>query len=407
MLQTLLDHIAGQQDELIDLQKHLVAIPALGPSNGGQGEKAKATFLRDYLKKINIENVSEIHIPDTRVACGYRPSIVAKIAGKDSTRTLWIIGHIDIVPAGDETLWRTPPFELHRDGDLIFGRGVEDNHQGLTAALLVGKGLMDLSIVPDINLGLIFVADEETGSKYGLDAIIDKHPELFAPTDLFLIPDSGVPTSDMIEIAEKSQLWVKVTVTGKQCHASTPQEGINSLRGAAAMILAVDEMHQKFSASNPLFSPPISTFSPTKKEANVDNINTLPGKDVFYIDSRILPEYPIDTVLEELERISDRVGREYQVAICCETVQREDAAPPTDPNSDFVRGLAAAIKKIYKVEATTQGIGGGTVAAILRRKGYPAIVWSTLLNYAHQPNERASLTNTLKDSQVMACMLFN
>ena len=406
MLQNLLDHIAGQQDELIALQKHLVAIPALGPTNGGQGEKAKAEFLLEYLKKIKIENVSEIRIPDARVECGYRPNLVAKIAGKDTGTTLWIIAHMDIVPAGDETLWDTPPFELHRDGDLIFGRGVEDNQQGLAAGLLVGKGLMDLNIVPDINLGLILVADEETGSKYGLAALVKEHADLFAPTDLFLIPDSGVPTSDMIEIAEKSQLWVKITVTGKQCHASTPGEGINSLRGAAAMILATDELHQKFPASDPLFSPPISTFSPTKKEANVDNINTLPGKDIFYIDARILPEYSIDAILEELGHISDRIALEYQVKISCNIVQGEDAAPPTSPDSAIVQTLSAAIRKIYHVNATTQGIGGGTVAAVLRRKKYDAVVWSTLLNYAHQPNERASLTNTIKDSQVMACMLF-
>ncbi len=406
MLQNLLDHIAGQQDELIALQKHLVAIPALGPTNGGQGEKAKAEFLLEYLKKIKIEDVSEIRIPDTRVACGYRPNLVAKIPGKDATATLWVIAHMDVVPAGDTSLWDTPPFELHRDGDLIFGRGVEDNHQGLVSGVLAAKGLMDLNLVPDINFGLILVADEETGSRYGLSALVKDHENLFAPDDLFLIPDSGVPTSDMIEIAEKSQLWVKVTVTGKQCHASTPGEGINSLRGAAAMILATEELHEKFPARDPLFSPPVSTFSPTRKEANVDNINTLPGKDIFYIDARILPQYSIDTVLTELEQISQRVGAEYKVKISCEIVQGKDAAPSTPPDSPIVHALSSAIKKVYHVDATVQGIGGGTVAAVLRRKGYAAVVWSTLLNYAHQPNERASLSNTLKDSQVMACMLF-
>jgi succinyl-diaminopimelate desuccinylase len=57
------------------------------------------------------------------------------------------------------------------------------------------------------------------------------------------------------------------------------------------------------------------------------------------------------------------------------------------------------------VEAKPQGIGGGTVAAFLRRKGYDAVVWSTIMNFAHQPNEQASISHTLKDAQVMACLL--
>ncbi|WP_462323558.1 M20 family metallo-hydrolase [Desulfoplanes sp.] len=406
MLQTIIDHLADTTEEAVSLQRDLVAIPALGPTCGGQGEKNKADYLLGYLKTLDISDILEIKVPDNRVDCGYRPNIVARIPGRDPSRTLWIISHTDVVPVGDGTLWKTPPFELHREGDLIFGRGVEDNHQGLVSSLLLAKALLEKGGTPSINLGLVFVADEETGSRYGLDALVKDHANLFNENDMFLIPDGGAPDSGMIEIAEKSQLWVKATVTGKQCHASRPHLGINSLKGVSALVLKLDRLHEIFPDQDPIFVPPISTFTPTKKESNVDNINTMPGRDVVYIDSRVLPHVNVDDVLGAMRRLGDEVAEEYSVSVDFEVVQREDAAPATEPGSDIVVRLKEAIQEIYQVEGRAQGIGGGTVAAFLRRQGYAAVVWSTLMNYAHQPNEQSSISNTIKDAQVMACLLF-
>jgi succinyl-diaminopimelate desuccinylase len=53
------------------------------------------------------------------------------------------------------------------------------------------------------------------------------------------------------------------------------------------------------------------------------------------------------------------------------------------------------------------GVGGGTVAAIIRRKGLEAAVWATLLGKAHQPNECASISSTLNDAKVMGHLLLS
>ena len=124
--------------------------------------------------------------------------------GVDTSRTLWIISHLDIVPPGDLGLWRTDPYTLAVDGDMLYGRGVEDNQQATVSSLLLAKALKAGGITPPVNYGLLFVADEETGSKYGLDYVVQHAQGLFTPDDLFLVPDFGLPTSEMVEIAEKS-----------------------------------------------------------------------------------------------------------------------------------------------------------------------------------------------------------
>lgn len=407
MLAEIHRHIEAQAQTIIELQRALVSIPALGPMNGGPGEKDKSEYLKAYLKGMGFPKVQELHAPDPAVPCGFRPNLAAVVPGADASRTLWVISHTDIVPPGDLALWDGDPYTLRVEGDILIGRGVEDNHQGIVCSLLVAKAFLDLGQTPPMNYGVLLVADEETGSKYGLDFVVQSHPELFGPRDLFLVPDFGEPTSEMIEIAEKSMLWLKVVVEGKQCHASTPEAGINTLTAAAALIVQIPKLHKIFDRVDPLFNPPHSTFEPTKKEANVENINTIPGRDVFYIDCRVMPGYDLDDVLAAVKGFGDEVERDTGVHISYEFVQREQAAPPTPADSEVVTRLVKSVRAVFGNNPKLMGIGGGTVAAYLRRAGHQAAVWGTLMHNAHQPNERSSIANSIKDAKVMAAVLFD
>ncbi|CCH47770.1 M20 family metallo-hydrolase [Pseudodesulfovibrio piezophilus] len=396
-----------QAEEVVTLQSSLTALPALGPINGGDGEKDKADFLLTKLKSIGVPEIRELNTPAKDVSCGYRPNIAGIIPGKNTEKTLWVISHIDVVPPGDESLWNSNPYELVRDGDMIYGRGVEDNQQGIVSSLLAAQALLDHNVTPEINFGLLFVADEETGSVYGLDYLVEHHAELFKTTDLFLVPDFGEPQSEMVEVAEKSMFWLKVVIDGKQCHASTPDEGINTLVPAAAFILKIKKLEEIFNAEDPIYNPPRSTFQPTMKEANVTNVNTIPGRDIFYIDCRVMPEYDLDDVLNKIKEFGQEVAQEYGVTISYEVPMREQAAPATPVESEIVQKVITSVKRIYKNNPRPVGVGGGTVAAFLRRKGFQAVVWATLNHNAHQPNESASIKSTLGDAKVIADILIS
>jgi len=405
MLDRVLAFLDGQRPAVIDLQRRLTAVPALGPDNGGPGERDRADCLRALLAGMGLPEPREINAPDPRVPCGHRPNLAMVVPGADTSRTFWVITHLDIVPPGERSLWRTDPFVLQVDGDRISGRGVEDNQQSMVSSILVAKGLVAEHITPPINYGLFFVADEETGSRYGLDYVADHHEGLFTPDDLFLVPDFGNESSEMVEVAEKSMLWMKIIVSGRQCHASTPEAGINSLAAAALFILKIPKLHERFNATDPLFQPANSTFEPTKKEANVESINILPGRDVFYVDSRVLPQYPLDEVIEAIRELGREVEAVCGVTIDYAVVQKEQATPPTGADTPIVRRVIDAVRAVYGGNPRPTGVGGGTVAAYLRRRGYPTAVWSTLNHNAHQPNEHSSIASTIGDAKVMARVL--
>ena len=132
------------------------------------------------------------------------------------------------------------------------------------------------------------------------------------------------------------------------------------------------------------------------------NINTVPGLDVFYIDCRVLPDYSLSDVLDQMRGIARTIEGDFQVTIEIEPVQMSAAAPETSPDAVVVLALKKAIKDICSIDAQVKGIGGGTVAAYFRRAGYPAAVWSTVDESAHQPNEYAYVNNMVRDAKVFA-----
>jgi succinyl-diaminopimelate desuccinylase len=178
--------------------------------------------------------------------------------------------------------------------------------------------------------------------------------------------------------------------------------GHNTLRACAHVIVALEELAREFSLENPLFRPPTSTFEPTKKEANVPNINTVPGLDVFYLDCRVLPEYDLARVKERVFVLGEEAARRFGVSLKVEPVQEQYSATPTAPDAPVVQALARAIREVYGREAKPQGIGGGTVAAFFRQQGLPAAVWMTVSHTAHQPNEFCLLSTLLGDARVLA-----
>jgi succinyl-diaminopimelate desuccinylase len=310
---------------------------------------------------------------------------------------------MDIVPPGSRNLWNTDPFQATVIDDKIYGRGTEDNQQELVASIAAVKALKSVAFTPVYDVGLLLVSDEETGSAYGAAHLLKVAPQLFKETDIYIVPDAGNNEATTLEIAEKSILWIKFTIIGKQIHAASAPKGINAHRAGVNLIVALDKMFKKnYRKKNRLFSPPFTTAEPTKKEANVPNVNTVPGEDIFYFDCRVLPEYDIQKVVDDVKAECKKIEQKFGVQISIDLPQAEQAAPPTLVDAPVVKLLRKAIKNIYNVSAKPKGIGGGTVAAFFRRKGFPAVVWAKFAETAHMPNEYCVIDNMVNDAKVYA-----
>ncbi len=396
------DHVEKYKNDMVKTLSELIAIKAIAPEYGGNGEYEKAEYLMNYLN--NFDYVKRFDARDERVSEGYRPNIVAKVYGA-LKRTIWIVSHLDVVPEGDAKLWSRPPFKPAIENGKVFGRGSEDNGQSIVSSLYAAKTIIDLDLTPKYTLGLVFVSDEEAGSNYGVKYLINQN--VFKKEDMIIVPDVGSPKGDLIEIAEKSILWIKFVVHGNQSHASLPK-GINAARRAMKFILDLDEkLHSKFNARDDIFIPPNSTFEPTKREKNVDNINTIPGIDVSYLDCRILPNYDPNEVIEFIENVKRFHEMKDGAKIELEVIQNVNS-PPTPETSEIVLKLKKTIETLRELTVRYCGIGGNTCASFFRREGFiDTAAWCTVDGLAHQPNEYCKINNMVEDAKVFALLPFD
>ncbi len=396
-------YIEKSTEGVVELETLLTSIPALAPESGGQGELDKALALEMWLKAHGISDIVRLDAKDDRVVSGIRPNLIATIRGKDDKAKLWIMSHLDVVPEGERSLWQSDPWKVIVKDGAVIGRGVEDNQQGLVASVFAALAFVKQGIVPERTIKLLFVADEEVGSKFGIQHLINNH-SLFNKEDIIIIPDGGNADGTEIEVAEKNICWLKVRTKGLQTHAASPDKGVNAFLAASDLALRVHNLENTvFTARDPLFEPDRTTINPTKKEANVPNVNTIPGEDVFYLDMRILPVYPVAKVLEELQKVATLVEAEHRVKVSFEIVQSNESKA-TAADAPVVKALKKAVKEVYGVEAKPIGIGGGTVGAYLRNAGFDCVVWARMNETAHQPNESAQLANILGDAKVFATL---
>jgi succinyl-diaminopimelate desuccinylase len=401
--------LQDQQTAMIDLQSELTVRPALGPENGGVGEWEKARFLEQYLRQHGLEEIDHYDCPDSRVPEGSRPNLALTVRGSHEEPCVWVLTHLDVVPPGEQEPdgtwrgWESDPYVVRQAGDLIVGRGVVDNQQSMVASVFALRGLLENGTKPAHTVKLLFVADEETNSDCGLRYVLREFRSLFSADDAIIVPDAGSEDGSMIEIAEKSLLWLEFRVHGKQGHASRPDVAVNAFRGASQMACLLDDtLRSQFDKIDHLFTPSCSTFEPTLHQANVPNVNTIPAEDVFCFDCRVLPPYDLDAVLDlamaQCRQVDRRIGTTTEVKVRA----RQDAPPATPPDAPVVKMLQPAIQEVYNVKPQTMGIGGQTVASPFREAGLSAAVWMSGMSTAHQVNEVCSVPHMVGDAQVFA-----
>ena len=402
MRQKLLAQVEKHRAWAVEIMSNLTAIPALGPDNNGQGEMAKALYLTDVLQELGL-NIERVDAPDERVPDKARPNILAWW-GEGNTPGCFTLSHMDVVPAGAIELWHSDPWQLKVDGSKLYGRGVADNHDSIVASLLALRAIKELNAPLPGRAGVALVSDEETGSHYGLEYVLKARPDFFSAQDLLIVPDWGDPQGTLIEIAEKSILWIRVEVLGKQAHASMPQLGNNALYAAARMMVEVYKVRDSLPQRMDLFTPPTTTMEPTRKDAGVENINTIPGQDVFYIDCRVLPGIPLEEIVDALKAAFNPIAQELDVSYQFSFHQCLEAPQGTPEDAPVVTALKSALKLTRGLEAHVGGIGGGTVAAFFRQQGLPAVVWNTNHGMAHAPNEWVDLNDIVADAKVFALL---
>ena len=178
------DSVASLMPQLESELATLVAIPSL--SEWGFPQHTHGALNRTYdalvalLRSAGVERIQGLELPGTA------PILTGDVAGPEGAPTVLLYGHYDVVPAGDEALWESPPFEATERDGAIYGRGAADSKSNV----LVHVGaLRAWGGKPPVRVKIVIEGQEEVGSPLE-DGYPSRYPDLFE-SDAILVADGG------------------------------------------------------------------------------------------------------------------------------------------------------------------------------------------------------------------------
>lgn len=335
-----------EQEEALAFLKGLVETDTQNPPGR---ESRLVDFLTEFLKGT--------HAKLQRIPCREtgRDSLVACLPGTGKARPLILCGHMDTVPAGDETAWSVPPLALTVQEGRAYGRGTSDMKSGLAAIAYAFRQAASRDDLPHGDIYLAATADEESG---GLGAAA-MSPHLPLDTGVVYIAE---PTDNAIGICAKGTLWLQVSIQGRTAHGAYPERGINAIDMAY-------ELHRELAAfcvrhEDSLLGPATCTLTGIQGGVKA---NMVADTCTLTMDIRTTPDLPNEIVIEEARHIARRLKEGHPGLQMVFSVQNDRAAVQVAPDAPEVRLLARAIEEELGEEPAQKGIKFFSDASIFVR----------------------------------------
>lgn len=152
-------------------------------------------------------------------------------------KAIGLFAHTDVVPVTESDWVYTKPFEPKRIGDVLIGRGVEDDKSAIAISLHAIKMLCEAGLAPKSRIDVFLGSNEETG----MEDIIAYAAENKMP-DVSLVIDNDFPVC----YGEKGIFRADVLF-------EKPFEDITEFRGGSAYNIMLDTLNVKIKYSDKLF----------------------------------------------------------------------------------------------------------------------------------------------------------
>lgn len=400
-------------NEMISSIKDLVKIdsvekPATGDKPFGQGVYDALKYMLDLGEKFGFESINY-------------DNYIGEIVWRGGEENLGILCHLDVVPVGNLSDWKYPPFSATEVDGKIYGRGTMDDKSPAVCILYCMKQLKDEGFKPKKTIKLILGCDEESGweciahykkvakmpetgfspdadfpvlyaekgilhAEFTFDAsdklkeiiggvranVVCDYVRCLAPTDKNLIKKYGLETDGDYIVGR-----------GITAHGSTPEKGKNAiepmLKYLADLGIIDKEVPQK------LFDDVLGLKKledeTGKLTMSPDVIEGKEGKIKIIVDFRYPCTLKPDFMLETIAKIGKYTVLEHQLPLY------------NDKNSDMIQTLLKIYNETTGENAQPIAIGGGTYARALPVGTAFGPQFMGEEETIHQPNEYIKIEN--------------
>jgi len=244
----------------LDLACDLIRRPSITPNDHGC-----QAFIAERLQKsgFNIE-----HLPFGQV------SNLWATHGQGSP-VMVFLGHTDVVPAGPESNWYSPPFEPVIREDYLYGRGAADMKGSVAAMTIALENFVRAHPQHTGTVALLLTSDEEGDAKDGICKVMEEFRQRGQPIDYCVVgePSSRERLGDLIRIGRRGSLTGYLTVQGTQGHVAYPEKACNPIHAFAPALAEL--VNIRWDQGNEAFPPTSMQVSNIHSGTGANNV--IPG----------------------------------------------------------------------------------------------------------------------------------
>lgn len=352
-----------------------------------------------------------------------RVGVVEYGEGKE---TFGLLAHTDIVPV-EESDWEYPPFDLTEIEGILYGRGIVDDKGPIVLMLYILKIMKELDFKPSKKIQLIIGTQEEVVWTDMYDYVKEfKLPDFgFTPDGEFPIQNAEKGYLDLKLVFDKgdvefvdagnatnsipSNFICKVNgrtykATGKACHSSQPENGVNAILKGIKLIDDEDK-HKSFEFLEKYFKDcngrDMGIYEENYVNGDILNLTALSpnimkmedDKIAVYVNFRLAVKDTYDKIINFLDSHKAEYGFTYEVL---------DLMQPIYVNEN--QGFIQTMKKEYDAVMNTDvefDLAFGTSYA----KAMPNFVsfgpmFPDSLDTCHEANEQIMVDELLKAQKI-------
>ncbi len=321
-------------------------------------------------------------------------------------RVIALNAHGDVVPPGEG--WAHDPYGAEIEDGKLYGRASAVSKCDFSTFTFAVRALEAVAKPAKGSVELHFTYDEEFGGELGPGWLLAN-----GHTKPDLMMAAGF--SYQVVTAHNGCLQMEVTVHGRMAHAAIPDSGVDALQGAVALLNALY-------AQNTLYKNIRSQVEGiTHPYLNVGlieggtNTNVIPGKVMFKLDRRMIPEEnPAEVEANIREVLAQSVGdynasrdADRAIHIDIRRMLMANAMKPLAGNQPLVSALQKHGSEVFGEPIPAVGTPLYTDVRLYVERGIPGVIYgagprTVLESHAKRADERIDLEDLRKATKVVA-----
>jgi len=398
-------------DEEVRFLQELIRVPTdTPPGNNAPHAERTAELLRDF----GLE--AEKHaVPEAEVKAYGLESITNLIVRRKygEGRTIALNAHGDVVPPGEG--WTRDPYGGQVEDGKIYGRAAAVSKSDFASFTFAVRALESLQAGLQGKNGetalkgaveLHFTYDEEFGGEMGPGWLLKN--KLTKP-DLMI----AAGFSYEVVTAHNGCLQLEVTVHGRMAHAAIPHTGVDALQGAVKILNALyaqNEIYKQVTSQVPGIKHPYLNVGRIEGGTNT---NVVPGKVVFKLDRRMIPEEnPVEVEAAIRRVIAESAASFPGIEVEIKRMLLANALQPMAGNAPLVAAIQKHGRELFGQEIPAMGTPLYTDVRLYGEAGIPGVIYgagprTVLESNAKRADERLELEDLRRATKVVARTLYD